>query len=760
MTRAAIQRLILALLLPPSLVAAAQAQEVKPPEFVAVRVGFADQYKVGLWTPIEVTLRGGSTPAVGRVRASLSDSDGLECWFEAPERCQVFPGEETKVLLYVRFGHETSTLSLELLEGHTILAAKAINSGQSSPEDRFPDALRPGQRLIVSVGKSPSGVEKAVPRAQGQAAQNVVAAIDSLARLPTRWQGYEGVDIVVISTSKPEVFEKISPQNARIEALQQWIRMGGTLVLCAGSHAEEALHAGSPLTRFAPGHFEKTMLLRQTSGWETYAKSVNPIPPPKPGEKVELPTAKLADVQGKIEVREADVPLVIRNPQGLGQVVFVATDLDRGPIRDWNDRSQLVAAILNLPPNEQVGATDNPVVQSYGYNDLAGQLRSAVDLPRDVRLVPFFVVALLVIIYILLIGPGDYFLLRRLGRGMQWTWITFPIIVVVFAVGAYVAAYWLKGDQLRVSQVDLVDIDAEGTARGASWFSIFSPRGESFDLSMRPRLPDGQSPQQASVSLAWLGKAGNEFNGMYSRDTQNSAPLWSDPYAIASSLDAILGVPIQVWSCKSFTQRWLGRAPDLGLDASLKDDERQLSGTIANRLKGSDPQTKGGIALSRCFLAYDGWAYVIGELRPGESVEIGAATRRISLNTFLSGESLDFAENPAVKSEKGPYNRSSRDMAYVLQAMMFYDAAGGRKWTGMANDYQGFTDLSDLLKAGRAILVAMPPQDGSCRGGDLLRGQVPKPEEPDNRRPLGNALDRHTTIYRFILPVTRTGIDN
>ena len=79
--------------------------------------------------------------------------------------------------------------------------------------------------------------------------------------------------------------------------------------------------------------------------------------------------------------------------------------------------------------------------------------------------------------------------------------------------GRTFAAYWLKGDQLRVSQIDLVDIDAKGTARGASWFSLFSPRGESFDLSVRPRLPDGQSPQEASLSLAWLGKAGNEFNG-------------------------------------------------------------------------------------------------------------------------------------------------------------------------------------------------------------------------------------------------------
>ena len=71
----------------------------------------------------------------------------------------------------------------------------------------------------------------------------------------------------------------------------------------------------------------------------------------------------------------------------------------------------------------------------------------------------------------------------------------------------------------------------------------------------------------------------------------------------------------------------------------------------------------------------------------------------------MSGESMDFAESPAAKWEKGPYDSGSRDMASVLHTMLFYDAAGGRKRTSMANDYQGFTDLSGLLKAGRAILV-------------------------------------------------------
>ena len=580
-----------------SIVAVGQAQQSKPPEFVAVHAGFAGRYKVGVWTPLEVTLRGGSSPVIGRVRASVADSDGLNCSFEAPEPCQVSPGRETSVLLYVRFGHETNTLALELLGEYAALAARTFASAEIAAHDQFAGALHSGQRLIVSVGSSPA-FEKVMPGTTGENSRNVVATVDSLERLPLRWQGYEGVDTVVISTGNPETFKKISAHDTHVEALDEWVRAGGTLLLCAGSLADEALRAGSPLARFVPGRFEKTVFL-PGNGWETYARSLNPIPQPAPGEKVQLPTPRLAEVQGKVEAHEADVPLVIRRPRGLGQVVFVATDLDRGPIRQWSDCGLLVAAVLDLPANQQAGLADEPV-QSFGYNDLAGQLRSALDLPRG-SLVPFFVVAVLVIVYILIIGPGDYFLLRRLGLGMQWTWVTFPTVVVLFAVGAYMTASWLKGDQLRVSQLDLVDIDVGGTIRGASWFSIFSPHGESFDLSMRPRLPDGRRPDQTSASLAWLGKAGNEFNGMYSRDQQNSTPLWSQTYSIAPSLDAIRGVPIQVWASKSFTQRWLGCAADPGLDVSLQDDGRQISGTIANRLRGSGPQGNDGIPLGALF---------------------------------------------------------------------------------------------------------------------------------------------------------------
>src|SRR5208283_2812258 len=102
---------------------------------------------------------------------------------------------------------------------------------------------------------------------------------------------------------------------------------------------------------------------------------------------------------------------------------------------------------------------------------------------------------------------------------------------------------------------------------------------------------------------------------------------------------------------------------------------------------------------------------------------------------YINDNLMDLSESGAGKAERVAYDRGNRDLDYVLQMMLFYDAAGGRKRTGMTNDYQVFTDLSDLLRAGRAVLVAAPPQDGSCRGGDLLRGPVPQGGQRDARRP-------------------------
>jgi len=111
------------------------------------------------------------------------------------------------------------------------------------------------------------------------------------------------------------------------------------------------------------------------------------------------------------------------------------------PLAASSDRPLLVARLLDMPTTATEETKENTAVMHYGYNDLSGQLRSALDRFTGVRLVPFWFVASLIVVYILLIGPGDYFFLRKVVGRMEWTWLTFPAIVIIVSVAAcYVPA--------------------------------------------------------------------------------------------------------------------------------------------------------------------------------------------------------------------------------------------------------------------------------------------------------------------------------
>ena len=94
-----------------------------------------------------------------------------------------------------------------------------------------------------------------------------------------------------------------------------------------------------------------------------------------------------------------------------------------------------------------------------------------------------------------------------------------------------------------------------------------------------------------------------------------------------------------------------------------------------------------------------------------------------------------------------PSEMYNRDASYILRIMMFYEKAGGRNYTHLSNDYQSFVDLSNLLKTGRAILVADAVQNAndSKQGAILLRKDTPVARDED----------RHAVIYRFVFPVKK-----
>ena len=77
--------------------------------------------------------------------------------------------------------------------------------------------------------------------------------------------------------------------------------------------------------------------------------------------------------------------------------------------------------------------------------------------------------------YILLIGPINYLVLKRLDR-REWAWVTMPALIVAFAVAAYGFGSLLRGSEVIVNEVAIVR-GAPGATEGTAqaYLGVFSP---------------------------------------------------------------------------------------------------------------------------------------------------------------------------------------------------------------------------------------------------------------------------------------------
>ena len=668
------------------------------------------------------------------------DGDGVPCRFSTPTDppCRVASGQTVPVVLFVRIGRTSGELTVELRQSDGLVARKVFKAGASDGPSLFRPALPSTDGLVLVIGPdSFPAAEVFGGLRQPAGGKATVVRVSDATQLPAKWYGYEAVDLIVLATSEPGVYAALKPNSPEIEALDQWTRMGGTLLLCAGRQAEKVLAPQTPLCRFSPGRLVRTLPLRHSSTIESYCGSAVPVPREGIGQLLDLRVPQLADVRGTVEAREGNLPLVVRRAWGFGNVVFAAFDLDLAPLRDWQDRGLLVGKLLDIEEIPLDAPHDTGAVLHYGFDDMAGQLRSALDQFAAVPFVPFSLIVAIVIGYLLLIGPVDYFVLRKFNRRMELTWLTFSWIVLAFCLGAYLLAQSLKGDRLCVNQVDLVDVDlSSGAVRGTSWADVFSPAVDRYDLSFQPRRLDGTAAADTGALVGWLGLPGEALGGMNPKTATMAA--WKQAYECSPRLDALIGVPLPIWSSKSLNARWTTTATSR-LAAKIADRDRTPVGLVTNTLD---------FPLKDCLLCFGRWAYRLGDLAPGESAEVGPGCERRDLTTLLTGRKFVFEEGT---QRATPYDRGSVDVAYILRAMMFFKAAGGHRYTGLVHRHQGFVDLSDLLKTDRAILVAIGPQDdpqSPAHGARLvLNGQTP-----------AGPQDRHTTIYRFVVPVAKEGI--
>ncbi|MFO0913221.1 MAG: hypothetical protein U0795_09700 [Pirellulales bacterium] len=695
-------------------------------------IGWQGRYKLGVWTPVAIPIHAGSYSGPVAIELTAIDADDLQCQLQYPQ-VELQAGQTTVWRGWVRWGRRDAGLRLRLVDEERVVLEQSWRGAELS------GALGPAEQLVVVWGPAQSLRATADRRSQSAREPMVVVTPDP-AKFPVDALSYDGVDLVVVSlgASGAGGISEAAPGQMTVEqwgALREWVRLGGRLLTYGARGLDRPVIDGHPLLELMPGSVERITAQRQTSALEGFVGGGEPLSRfVAPGElNFSLPAVVLRETVGRVVVTEGSgenrVPLIVQRPVGLGHTTFVGLDLDQFPFTEWANTNRLIDRLLDLTLGEAYQQQDegSQRIAHAGYADLAGQLRVGLDRFSGVAVTSFSWVALLIAVYILLIGPIDYWLLRRWNRRFVWTWATFPLLVVSGSGLAWTLARQWKGTERRLNQIDVIDWDiASGQVRGTHWFQLFTPVSERQSWRLELGEP-WRAGEGGGTWLTWLGFPGSSFGGLHNPPSRLGHELG---YAAPVTRDAagrwqaeMRDVPMDAASSRGLSGRWWHTvgAPEIGkLTANT-------AGELAGEVRNPFP-----FPLSRLWLLHGRWVYELDELPGGGTWTLNTRTLPKTLEYLLTRRRVEGG-----KDRGTPWDVQSTDVGRIVQMIGFHSAAGGSSYTGLMNRYHADLDLSQLLKLDRAVLVGWAKEPA---------GRLWSPTE---------ALEsqQHWAMYRLVLPV-------
>lgn len=318
-----------------------------------------------------------------------------------------------------------------------------------------------GQLVVGVIAERPQALVSQIDLPMNQMLGLAPALVPlSVADLPTRAEGWGTLDRLVWQDIDSN---QLSPEQ--LEAMRQWVAGGGRLVIVGGSAGIGTLSA-----------FPDDLLpYRPTATVDLDPAVLTSLLGPMPADAAVLPAMGGTLGSGRPLAASGDRVVAAELPYGSGAVSIFGFD----PTTPWLAESKVVTSMWTAALPNRSG--DGTLLQDDS------QLVQAVYRLPNLALPPTTGLLALLAGYIVVIGPLNYLILRRLDR-RELAWITMPVLVLGFAAAAFGYGALLRGTDVAVNEIAIIRGAPDATEATAQvWFGVFSPTRSTYQVD----LPQG-----------------------------------------------------------------------------------------------------------------------------------------------------------------------------------------------------------------------------------------------------------------------------
>lgn len=521
--------------------------------------------RAGSWFAIAVDVANTGPTVTGELRIA----GGIDSRTRFGTAVELATGSRKEYLLYALPPTFGGNMTVELVSGGTQVAKASVAI-----------AIHDQSQLVVGVvAENPGriiGQLDLLPSASGS--QPTIVPLTP-ADLPERLQAWAALDRLVWQDQDASA---LTP--GQLAALRGWIAGGGHLVITGGTSGADALSA-----------FPDDLLpYRPTAVLDVDPAALRSVLGGVPAGAATLAALAGDLLHGRALATSGDRVIAGDMSYGAGTVTILGFDPTTSWIAEgdtWD--TPLWRRLLPARSGGTVSLTDD------------GTIVGAVSNLPSLALPPIGGLIVLLFGYIMLVGPVNYLVLRRIDR-REWAWVTVPALIAVFAVGAFVFGGLLRGSEVIVHEVAIVR-GATGTDEAVtqSYLGVFSPSRASFQL----RVPGN--------ALLATPMSGDVFGG---GTTAGLDVLEGDPSRIRD---------LSVGYGSLRTVRAEAQTTGPRIEASLRLENDRIVGTVTNR---SDR------TLTSPALVFGTSATTFADLAPGAKADV---TLTLSTNPMSMGSLSD-----------------------------------------------------------------------------------------------------------------------